>query len=172
MGILGGNPKDEPMHYGEIFNVWSFSSKAKLALSRYQAFLNHAGDRDLKEVLNDMIDQAKLEIKECDSLIIDNGLAPAPGLPERPEAKIEDIPVGAKFADPEIAASLAVDTSASLVACSQIIGMSVREDIAALFGKYHATMVTMGARILRMNKEKGWLIPPPLQIKRPELVEA
>jgi len=23
---------------------------------------------------------------------------------------------------------------------------------------------------LRMNKEKGWLVPPPLQIKRPEPV--
>jgi len=23
MGILGGNPKDEPLHYGEVFSVWS-----------------------------------------------------------------------------------------------------------------------------------------------------
>jgi len=23
MGILSGNPKDEPLHYGEVFSVWS-----------------------------------------------------------------------------------------------------------------------------------------------------
>lgn len=24
MGILRGNPKGEPMHYGEVFGTWSF----------------------------------------------------------------------------------------------------------------------------------------------------
>lgn len=28
-GILGGNPKEEPMHYGEIFTVWQASMVAK-----------------------------------------------------------------------------------------------------------------------------------------------
>ncbi len=172
MGILGGNPKDNPLHYGEVFDVWSFSSKAKLSLSCYQAYLNHAGDSDLKAVLRDLIDQAKMEIKECDTLILGNGLAPAPALPERPEAKAEEIPVGARFADQEIAAHIAADTSMGLVACSQAMGMSTREDIGALFAKYHATKTTLGTRILRMTKEKGWLIPPPLHVETPELVEA
>jgi hypothetical protein len=172
LGILGGNPKDNPMHYGEIFDVWSLSSKAKISLSCYQAYLNHAGDKDLKEILRDMINQSKLEIKECDTLILDNALAPAPALPDRPETKTEEIPVGARFTDQEIAAHIAADTTMGLIACSQAMGMSTREDIGALFAKYHATKTTLGARILRMNKEKGWLIPPPLHIQTPELVEA
>jgi hypothetical protein len=170
MGILSGSPKDEPMHYGEISNVWEFSMVAKGALSGYQAFHNHAGDKDLKNVLNDLMDQAKQEIKECDTLLNDNGIAPAPGLPERPQVKLEDIPVGARFTDPEIAAALAADVALSLVACSAVIGSSIREDIIALFTKYHSIKLTTGAQILRMNKEKGWLIPPPLQVKRPEHV--
>lgn len=24
MGILSGNPKNEPLHYGEVFGIWSF----------------------------------------------------------------------------------------------------------------------------------------------------
>ncbi|MMZ63174.1 hypothetical protein D1872_254140 [compost metagenome] len=60
MGILSGNPKDEPMHYGEIFGVWMASAGAKGALSCYQTYLNHVGDNDLKKILNDLIDQAKL----------------------------------------------------------------------------------------------------------------
>lgn len=168
MGILSGNPKNEPMHYGEIFSVWTASTLAKGMVSCYEAYLNHAGDKDLKKILNDLLDQAKLEIKECDELLTDNGIAPAPILPERPPVKLEDIPAGARFTDPEIAAKIAADTSLGLVSCSQVMGQSIREDIGALFAKYHLTKTALGVRILQMNKEKGWLIPPPLQIKRPE----
>lgn len=172
MGIMGANPKDNPMHYGEIFDVWAFSSAAKLSLSCFQAYLNHAGDKDLKEILRDLIDQAKLEIKECDALILDQGLAPAPTLPERPEARTEDIPVGARFGDQEIAMHLAADAALGLATCSKVMGMCVREDIGALFAKYHATKTVFGGRLLRLSKEKGWLVPPPLHVKRPESEEA
>ncbi|GIP28238.1 hypothetical protein J23TS9_33680 [Paenibacillus sp. J23TS9] len=168
MGILSGNPKDEPMHYGEIYSVWVASLAAKGMISCYQAYLNHAGDKDLKKIIDDLLDQAKLEMKECDTLLMDNGITPAPALPERPPVKLEDIPAGARFTDPEIAAKIAADTSLGLVACSQVMGQSIREDIGALFAKYHVTKTALGLRILHMNKEKGWLIPPPLQVKRPE----
>ncbi|CAH0191015.1 hypothetical protein SRABI80_01596 [Peribacillus frigoritolerans] len=29
MGILSGNPKDEPMHYGEVFGTWAFLNNYK-----------------------------------------------------------------------------------------------------------------------------------------------
>jgi len=168
MGILNGNPKDEPLHYGEIFSVWSGSVVARGAVSCYQAFLNHAGDKDLKKILNDLIDQAKLEIKELDKLLTDNGFAPAPIMPERPPVKLEDIPVGARFTDPEIAAKIGADVAIGLVACSQAMGQSIRVDVGALFAKYHLTKAALGVKILELSKEKGWLIPPPLQVKRPE----
>ncbi|MGO4110581.1 DUF3231 family protein [Paenibacillus sp. YAF4_2] len=172
MGILSGNPKDEPMHYGEVYAVWQASIVAKSAISCYQAYLNHAGDKDLKKVLDALIDQAKLEIKELDTLLTDNGITPAPVMSERPPVKLEDIPAGARFADNEIAGAIAADVSAGLVACSQAMGQSIREDVGALFGKYHLTKAALGVRILEMVKEKGWLIPPPLQLKRPEPVKA
>lgn len=168
MGILNGNPKDEPLHFGEVFSIWTSSMGAKGAVSCYQAFLNHAGDKDLKKVLEDLIDQAKLEIKELDKLLTDNGIASAPVMPDRPQVKLEDIPVGARFTDPEIAAKIAVDVSIGLVACSQVMAQCIREDVGALFAKYHLTKAALGLRILKMNKEKGWLIPPPLLVKRPE----
>ncbi|MCM3627907.1 DUF3231 family protein [Paenibacillus glycanilyticus] len=172
MGILSGNPKDEPMHYGEVYAVWQASMAAKSAVSCYQAYLNHAGDKDLKKALDALIDQAKLEIKELDVLLTDNGITPAPTPPERPPVKLEDIPAGARFADSEIAAGIGVDVSAGLVACSQAMGQSIREDIGALFGKYHVAKAALGLRILEMLKDKGWLVPPPLQLKRPEPVKA
>jgi hypothetical protein len=170
MGILDGNPKHEPLHYGEVFNVWEFSMVNSLALSCYQVFINHAGDKDLKELLEDCVDQAKKSIKECDEILKNNDIAPPPSYPEKPTAKLEEIPIGARFTDPEIAAAIQSDIAIGLAECSKIMGTSIREDVGALFGKYHAAKALLGLRALRLSKKKGWLIPPPLQIKRPESV--
>lgn len=171
-GILGGNPKDEPLHYGEIFTLWQTSMAAKGALSSYRAYMYHTGDSDLKKIIAAMIDQAELEISECDELLSEQGIAAAPALPNRPEAKLEDIPVGARFTDPEIAAMMAANLAVGMVACSQAMGQSIREDIGALFAKYHLTKAAIGVKNLHLLKKKGWLIPPPLLVKRPEPVHA
>ncbi|MFF2479764.1 DUF3231 family protein [Paenibacillus sp. NPDC058071] len=168
MGIFSDNPKDKPMHYGEISSVFMASTAAKGSISCYQAYLNHSGDKDLNKILEALVDQAKLESKELDALLINNGITPTPTMPERPTVKLEDIPAGARFTDPEIAIKIATDTSMSLVACSQAMAQSIREDIGALFAKYHLTKAAQGIKILEMLKDKGWLITPPLQVNRPE----
>jgi hypothetical protein len=168
MGIMGGNPKQEPMHYGEVMALWECSMAAKNCISRYQLFLNHAGDKELKGLLQKMLEQAKLEEQECDKLLVDHGVTPAPGLPERPQEKWEAIPVGARFADAEIGAMLTADNNAGLVACSTAMGMSIREDVGALFAKYHTEKTALGLQILQLNKKKGWLVPPPLHLKHEE----
>lgn len=172
MGILGGNSKNEPLHFGEAYDVWQFSMAAKGCVSGYRALSYHAGDKELKGLIGDMINQGELEVAECDKILLHNGLVPSPDLPDRPEAKLEDIPVGARFTDMEIAAMLSADTAVGLIACSQIMGKSIREDIGALFAKYHATKAAIGLKALRLSKEKGWLVPPPLLVERPQLEEA
>jgi hypothetical protein len=168
MGILSGNPQNEPMHYGEVFGVWSYLTVTKGLLVGYQTFINHSGDKDLKKFLEDILENMKQEIKQVEDLLKENGVGLPPSPPERPAVTLESIPVGARFNDPEIAASVSKDIAAGLVACSQIMGQSIREDIAAMFGQFHLSKATYGARLLRLNKEKGWLIPPPLHVQTPE----
>jgi len=44
-------------------------------------------------------------------------------------------------------------------------GQCIREDIALMYGQFHMKKAQYGAKLLRMNKEKGWLVPPPLNVK-------
>lgn len=37
-----------------------------------------------------------------------------------------------------------------------------------MFMKNHAQMAALGMAVLKLNKKKGWLVPPPLQLKKPE----
>lgn len=168
MGILSGNPQNEPMHYGEVFGVWSYLTVTKGLLAGYQTFINHTGDKDLRTFLEDMTQNMKQEIEQIENLLKNNGIGLPPSPPERPTTTLESIPVGARFNDPEIAARVTLDIAAGLVSCSQIMGQSIREDIATMFGQFHMSKATYGARLLRINKDKGWLVPPPLHLQTPE----
>jgi hypothetical protein len=169
MGILSGNPQNEPMHYGEVFGVWSYLLSKNAMIAGYQTLINHTGDGDLKSLLEDIVRTSKQEKEQVEKVLKANGVALPPAPPERPAAALESIPAGARFNDPEIAAMVARDISAGLVACSQVMGLSVREDIGAMFGQFHTTKAQFALRILRMTKEKGWLVPPPLHLQAPEL---
>lgn len=169
MGVLSGNPKDEPMHYGEVFSVWSYLHASKGLYSAYQTYMNHAGDKDLRKFLEDITsNMMKREIEEIEGLLKVNGIVPPPSPSEKPQADLESIPVGARFSDPEISAAVAKNLAEGLVACSTIMAQSIREDIGAMFGQFHMKNAQYSLTLLRMNKEKGWLVPPPLHLKTPE----
>ncbi|WP_240374997.1 DUF3231 family protein [Bacillus piscicola] len=163
MGLFSGNQKLEPMHYGEVFGVWTALSVAKGQLAAYQVYYNHAGDEELKKFISDMVDNLiKPTIEENEILLKQNsvGLPVAP--PEKSEANREDIPIGARIMDPEIATAVSKDIAQGLIADSQLIGQCIREDIAMMYGQFHMKKAQMGARLLKIMKEKGWLVPPPL----------
>lgn len=172
MGILSGNPKNEPMHYGEIFALWTYLMAEQGMRAGYQTLLNHAGDEDLKSLIQDKVnDSMKEEINEVQELLKENGIALPAAPPERPEANWKEIPAGARFTDPEIAMSLARDNAAGLISCSAIMGQAIREDISAIFEQFHTTKVRFGLRLLQLHKQKGWLIPPPLKTQTAEPAE-
>lgn len=162
---MDGNPKKEPMHYGEVIGIWAFIGANNGLISAYEAFANHASDDDLLKLLKEATKMMRSEIKELEKTLKDNGVVPPPSLPERPKVKAEEIPVGARFSDPEISAAISINVGQGLVSCSQVMGQCLREDIAMMFAKYHTERALFGAKLLRLNKDKGWLIPPPLHRK-------
>ncbi|WP_153723469.1 DUF3231 family protein [Sporosarcina cascadiensis] len=164
MGILDGNPKNEPMHYGEVTAVWSFIGANNGLVSGYEAFINHAEDADLINLLEEAVKMMKAENKEFGKLLKANGVTPPPALPERPKANPEEIPAGARFMDPEISAAVSINVGQGLVSCSMAMGQCIREDIAVMFAKCHMEKTAFGAKLLELNKSKGWIIPPPLHL--------
>lgn len=166
MGIMDSNPKNEPMHYGEVIGAWAFVGANNGLISAYEAFVNHAGDDDLIKLLEEAVHMMESEKKDIEKILKDNGIVPPPALPGRPKANAEEIPAGARFTDPEISAAISINVGQGLVSCSEVMGQCLREDLAIMFGKYHVERAMFGAKLLRLNKEKGWIIPPPLQMEK------
>ncbi|WP_101845722.1 DUF3231 family protein [Halobacillus sp. Marseille-P3879] len=167
MGVLSGNPKKQPLHYGEVFGMWSYLVTIKGSYAAFQTYINHVGDKELKQFLEELTQGIKQETEGIEEILKSNGIALPPTPPERSLADLEEIPVGAKFSDPEVSAMVSASISAGLVACSKIIGECTREDVAMLFGQYHMNKAQSAAKALRLNKEKGWIILPPLHTKVP-----
>jgi len=171
MGVLSDNPRNEPMHYGEVFGVWTYLTAAKAALVAYEVFYNHAGDEDLRAFIDDVMRNGiKPQIEETEKLLKENGAPLPPSPPERAVANRESIPVGARFTDQEIAYTIASGIAATLIACSQIMGQVTREDIGMMFVQFHMKNAQFGLRLLRLQKEKGWLTLPPLHVQERETV--
>jgi hypothetical protein len=166
MGILSGNPKEEPLNYAEVLSVWTSVATNNGKVAGYQTFINHTGDDDLRKILEDLVQTLKEENKQLEQILKVNGVGLPPSPPERPIARLEDIPVGARFMDPEISAAASMDVAAGLVACSQAMATSTREDIAMMFGQFHMAKAQLGAKLLRLNKAKGWLVTPPLHVNK------
>lgn len=165
MGILNGNPKDEPLHYGEVSVLWAASLTAKSMVAAYSTLMNHAGDEDLKKLIQEAIMLEQAEMLGLDEMLKEHGVAIPPAPPERPKANIEDIPAGARFTDPEISASISREAGLGLTALSQAMSQCIREDIAAMFAQFHAAKVKFGHSALKLSKEKGWLVVPPLHME-------
>ncbi len=166
MGILSGNPQNEPLHYGEVFDIWSALLTVQGAIAGYQVYINHTGDEDLKKFLENLIENdMNSEAEELKTLLKVNGIALPPAPPERPVASIEDIPPGARINDAEIAAAVSAGLAAGLVTCSQVMGKCLREDVGMLFGQFHMKKAQAGVALLRLSKKKGWVVLPPLHVK-------
>lgn len=137
----------------------------KAMIAFHQTLQNHAGDKDLQKLLGQFIEQGQQESKQFEGLLLEIGVGLPPTPPERPKASVEEIPAGARVLDNEIGMSLLADVGAGLIACSSMMAQCIREDIAIMFGQIHTEKATLAAKTLRLNKEKGWLVPPPLHIQ-------
>lgn len=78
MGILSGNPQDEPMHYGEVFSLWSYVMAGNKMVGNYQMLLHHVGDDDLKKLLRESIEKCQDEVKQISAILKENGVALPP----------------------------------------------------------------------------------------------
>lgn len=166
MGILSGKPQDEPLHSGEVYNLWSHLFATKGYLVTLQILINHTGDHDLKVFLDDLLENCfKQEEQQTEAILKENGIRLPPAPPGRPNVEVEDIPAGARFNDPEIAVLVQKELMIGKISCSYISSTAIREDIASMYDEFQVQKTEYEAKLLKISKEKGWLVPPPLNLK-------
>jgi len=166
MGELNSKAQNEPLHAGEIFHLWSYLHATKEYLVTLQVLNNHTGDEDLKAFLDDVTENSFThEEQQVESLLKETGIRLPPAPPDRPNVELQDIPAGARFNDPEIASLVKQQLFMGRMLCSYVMGVSIREDITEMFNEFHTQKTDYENKLLKITKEKGWIVSPPLNVK-------
>lgn len=161
-----GELEEEPLNHGEVFAIWRYLTFVNGALIEYQTFLNHVGDKDLKAYLDEITSgPIRYLIREFEAILKAKGIALPPAPPEKPFTSFDTIPEGARVGDREIVAAIFRNISFALMILSQVIPLCTHEDLKNVFSEIFIMMKNYDAIILKMRKDKGWLLQPPLHYK-------
>ncbi|MFZ3578474.1 DUF3231 family protein [Virgibacillus sp. DJP39] len=156
----------EPLHSGEVFNLWSYLYDTKSTLVTLQILTNHTGDKDLKAFLEDVTENSfTQEEQQVEAILKEAGIRLPPAPPDRPNVELQDIPAGARFNDAEIVKLIQKELIAGRILCSYIMGISIREDIGTMFEEFHTQRAEYESKLLKLTKEKGWIASPPTNVK-------
>lgn len=156
----------EPFHSGEVYHLWSYLYNAKSFIVTLQILINHTEDQALGDFLDDLLENGfKEEEQQVETILKEAGIRLPPAPPNRPNVEVQDIPAGARFHDPEIVGLIHKELMTGKLKCTYMIGMSSQEDIRMLFDEFHTRKAEFDLKLTTISKEKGWIVPPPINIK-------
>jgi hypothetical protein len=158
--FVDSEPKN-PLHIGEANQCWFYLTSLQEALIYEQAALNTTIEDDLIQALNDGVKMCKKQIKELREFMIKEGVTLPEASEDKPQTDPNQIPYGVKLTDDEIANGISLKIASMTVACSISISQSVRNDFGIMFLRFHTEMVTFGASLKMLLREKGWIKVPP-----------
>lgn len=163
--VFLGNEK-QPFHSGEVYYLWDYLYQTKEFLVTLQILRNHTEDTELKLLLDDITENSfDTEEEQVEAILSESGIRLPPAPPNRPNVELKDVPAGARFNDPEIARLMQREITMGMLKCSHMIGLSASEDFKKLFEEFHAIKAEYDVKFLKILKEKGWYVSPPVNIK-------
>jgi hypothetical protein len=79
----------------------------------------------------------------------------------KPKSEPNDVPLGVKLTDDEIANGVAFKSIQLLQLCGKSQADAVRNDLALIWLGFYSDLVTAGATLKTLMRKRGWLKVPP-----------
>ncbi|MGZ4105840.1 MAG: DUF3231 family protein, partial [Tumebacillaceae bacterium] len=127
------NEPKSPLHVGEVMSLWTMLAIFQEAYCYYEASLNTTTDDQLKHLLQEAIEGANADIKLLKNFMIKEGVPIPPASEPKPKSDPNDIPLGVKLTDYEIANSLSAKIATSVTFTASSMAQCVRNDVSILF---------------------------------------
>ncbi|MTI81816.1 MAG: DUF3231 family protein [Firmicutes bacterium] len=163
-GIFSTNLGDEsnnPMHIGEVMNTWTYHIMLTEANRFAEMALNTTNDNELKEALKKSIIDCHNQADEIDNLFKNEGISMPPTSERKPHSDPNDIPIGAKMTDDEIANGISVKLVSALNFCTLGLTQSIRTDLASMWLRFFLKRAEYSAYYMPIMKKRGWIKIPP-----------
>jgi len=150
----------ESLRFKEIFKIWTQLGVNNGYIASNHAFFKHAVDKNLKAIIIEFIQCLKEENKQLTALLKDNGVLAPPTAIEYEKLKMRDIRGKTAINDTEISAILSMNIASSVITVSQTLEISVKKKHTTKYGELHMRYAILGAKLIQLSKDKGWLMAP------------
>jgi hypothetical protein len=158
--LMDDEPKP-PLHVGEVMSFWSFLSELADQQVHSEAGINSTTDPDLRNAFHDAIKMFKSQKERLIDFMRLEGV-PLPSLSEsKPNSDPNEVPLGVKLTDEELANSLNIKMVLGISICTNAITECVRNDVNMIWVEFLQEYMNLGVTLKTLSKKRGWLKVPP-----------
>jgi len=163
-GILGNVTDDEPkspMHIGEVMNLWLYHGTLTEANRYVEIALNTTTDDELIVALKHSFEDCSKQVAKIEDLFKKEGISLPPTPTPKPRSNPDDVPLGVKLTDDEIANGLSLKVVSAITLCASGISQAIRSDIGTMWLNFLLARVKFGAMLNSLMRKRGWIKVPP-----------
>ncbi|WP_261134450.1 DUF3231 family protein [Bacillus sp. Marseille-Q3570] len=158
--LVDDEPKN-PLHVGEVTGVWTYLAVINEAIRYEEIGLNTTTDNDLKELLKDAKKLCESQSQRLSDFMQKEGIPLPPSPPKKPISDSNEIPLGSKLTDDEIANGVSLKIATAAVECAMANSQTIRTDVGIIWTEFYTEMLTFGATTKTLLRKRGWLKVPP-----------
>jgi hypothetical protein len=155
------NEPKSPLHIIEAGDCWTYLTLMEEFIRYEESGLNTTTDDEVKEMLNDVIQLCESQVQSLKKFMKKEGIPLPDATAPKPNSDPNDIPLGVKLTDSEIANGVAFKLVTCLQACSKGQAASIRDDIGRMWLQLYLEWAIFGTTLKTLMRKRGWLKVPP-----------
>ena len=161
--VVDDEPKN-PLHVGEVMNLWTYLTMLEEANRFVEIALNTTTDEELIEVLRHSWGDCHKQVKQIKTLFTKEGVSLPPTSEPKPKSEPNDIPLGVKLTDDEIANGVVMKLVSAISLCGVGLSQSLRTDIGAMWYDFLNVRVKFSGYYMPIMRKRGWIKVPPYYV--------
>ncbi|KHD84178.1 DUF3231 family protein [Bacillus ginsengihumi] len=150
-----------PLHVGEVSNLWILLTMLEDGISLYQTSLNTSKDGELLHTLEKGMQLSINSINKLKTFMQHEGIPLTKPAEPKPKSNPDSIPLGVKQTDDEIANLVSVKVAAEITLIGQALAMTIRNDVGLILLGTLIELLKFGTSLKSMMIKRGWIKVPP-----------
>lgn len=158
--LVDDEPKT-PLHVGEVMSCWTYFTILKEAIAYEEVGLNTTTDDEVKKLLADAKKLCDGQVKRLKAFMVKEGIPLPSGDETKPVSDPNDVPLGVKLSDNEIANGVSLKTATAAMECAMGNAQAIRADLNLMWTEFNAELLVFGTTTKVLLRRRGWLKVPP-----------
>jgi hypothetical protein len=158
--VIDTEPKS-PLHVGEVMSIWTYLTVLDEAIRYEEVGLNTTTDNEVKELLVEAKQLCESQSQRLSYFMQKEGIPLPPNQQKKPVSEPNEIPLGVKLTDDEIANGVSLKIATAGVECAVGNSQSIRTDVGLIWTEFYTELLTFGATTKTLLRKRGWLKVPP-----------